>query len=120
MNSVISAWNNFSISTPEVKVLGRVVVPSVRFDTPNVATIPSVRLPRLAQGGIVTSPTVALIGEAGPEAVIPLGRGRGGGVTINLYGDVYGGGGQQFADEVIRALTEWQRVNGSLPAALTG
>lgn len=29
----------------------------------------------LATGGIVTSPTFALIGEAGPEAVIPLNRG---------------------------------------------
>lgn len=28
----------------------------------------------LAEGGIVTRPTVALIGEAGPEAVVPLGR----------------------------------------------
>ncbi len=28
----------------------------------------------LAEGGIVASPTVALIGEAGPEAVIPLNR----------------------------------------------
>lgn len=29
----------------------------------------------MAEGGIVTSPTVALIGEAGPEAVIPLKNG---------------------------------------------
>ena len=28
----------------------------------------------LAEGGIVTQPTRALIGEAGPEAVIPLSR----------------------------------------------
>src|SRR4030067_2233246 len=28
----------------------------------------------LAQGGIVTQPTIALIGEAGPEAVVPLNR----------------------------------------------
>ena len=28
--------------------------------------------PRLAEGGIVTKPTYALIGEAGPEAVLPL------------------------------------------------
>jgi len=28
--------------------------------------------PQLAMGGIVTQPTYALIGEAGPEAVIPL------------------------------------------------
>ncbi len=31
-------------------------------------------LPRFATGGIVTGPTVGLIGEAGPEAVIPLDR----------------------------------------------
>jgi len=39
------------------------------------------RLPRLvplAEGGIVTRPTRALIGENGPEAVIPLKKGRGG------------------------------------------
>jgi TP901 family phage tail tape measure protein len=30
----------------------------------------------LAEGGIVTRPTVALIGEAGPEAVVPLSGGR--------------------------------------------
>ena len=30
------------------------------------------RIPALAAGGLVTSPTTALIGEAGPEAVIPL------------------------------------------------
>jgi trimeric autotransporter adhesin len=40
----------------------------------------------LANGGIVTSPTMALIGEAGPEAVIPLSRGGGfgGGITITV------------------------------------
>jgi phage-related minor tail protein len=40
----------------------------------------------LASGGIVTSPTMALIGEAGPEAVIPLSRGGGfgGGITITV------------------------------------
>lgn len=29
-------------------------------------------IPRLAMGGIVTRPTIAMIGEAGPEAIIPL------------------------------------------------
>jgi hypothetical protein len=39
----------------------------------------------MATGGIVTSPTAALIGEAGPEAVIPLDRmGSMGGSTINI------------------------------------
>jgi len=41
--------------------------------------------PKLAEGGIVTSPTTALIGEAGPEAVIPLNRmGSMGGSNVNI------------------------------------
>lgn len=41
----------------------------------------------LANGGIVTRPTLAVVGEAGPEAVVPLSRGRGIGgmnVTVNI------------------------------------
>ena len=41
-----------------------------------------------ADGGIVTSPTVGLVGEAGPEAIIPLSQynsmGGGGGVNIAI------------------------------------
>lgn len=59
----------------------------------NVGTIGGVNIPRLATGGIVTSPTLAEIGEGGePEAVIPLsklddmmgGGTKGAGVTINV------------------------------------
>jgi len=32
------------------------------------------RIPALASGGVVTGPTSAIVGEAGPEAVIPLSR----------------------------------------------
>ena len=54
-----------------------------------------------ASGGIVDGPTFALVGEAGPEAIIPLsllggkggggmGAGSGGGnVVVNLNGDLY-------------------------------
>ena len=34
-------------------------------------------IPKMASGGIVTRPTLALIGEAGPEAVVPLSRASG-------------------------------------------
>lgn len=34
--------------------------------------VPQIVVPALAAGGIVTSATLALIGEAGPEAVVPL------------------------------------------------
>ena len=51
------------------------------------------RVPMGATGGIVTRPTLAMIGEAGPEAVVPLNRtpgssplgGMGGNTTVNIY-----------------------------------
>lgn len=64
---------------------------SVRVDThiPGVGTqgvtVHAGQIPHLATGGIVTKPTYALIGERGPEAVVPLGRGGwGGGDTFIL------------------------------------
>ena len=48
-------------------------------------------IPMLAEGGIVTSPTLAMIGEAGSEAVIPLSKmgGMGGiNVVVNVQGSV--------------------------------
>lgn len=45
----------------------------------------------MAKGGIVTRPTAALIGEAGPEAVIPLKRGAGtGDLHFHVHGNIYG------------------------------
>jgi hypothetical protein len=71
------------------------------------------KIEMLAEGGIVTGPTLAMIGEGrGPEAVIPLDRlgsmGIGGGnVTIN----VNGGDPQQ----VVNALRRYMQLNGSVP-----
>ena len=41
-------------------------------------------IPQLARGGLVTAPTVALIGEAGPEAVVPLSNMGAMGATYNI------------------------------------
>jgi phage-related protein len=46
--------------------------------------LPDNPIPRLASGGIVTRATVALVGESGPEAVIPLKYLKRGGNTYNL------------------------------------
>ena len=63
----------------------------------------------MATGGVVTSPTFALIGEAGPEAVIPLDKmgSMGGGVTINVNGG--------DPNAVVAALRTYMRQNGSVP-----
>ena len=43
-----------------------------------------VGIPLMAEGGIVNSPTLAMIGEAGAEAVIPLDKMGGMGTTVNI------------------------------------
>jgi phage-related minor tail protein len=45
-----------------------------------------------ASGGIVRGPTRALMGEAGPEAILPLTR-RNGKLGVSLHGINGGGGG---------------------------
>ena len=66
------------------------------------------RIPGLAEGGIVTSPTLAMIGEGGEsEAVIPLSKlnGTGGGTTVNITvrGDV---SGRDLVDKVKKAIAK--------------
>jgi hypothetical protein len=77
-------WNN--VIKPIADVIGA-IVGAVRGFLGGGGT-PSNQNPnvggQLQEGGIVTRPTLALIGEAGPEAVIPLGKGGfGAGITIH-------------------------------------
>jgi phage-related minor tail protein len=70
-------------------------------------------IPRFAEGGIVTGPTLALIGEAGPEAVIPLDRmSNGGGVTINVTGGL--STSAEIGESVVNALRAYSRSAGPL------
>ena len=82
VNGIIDALNRIQVSIPSwVPGLGG---KSFGINIPNV---PELNIPRLADGGIVTRSTLANIGEAGPEAVIPLDRmgDFGGGDTYNIY-----------------------------------
>jgi hypothetical protein len=70
-------------------------------------------IPRLAEGGIVSSPTLALIGEAGPEAVVPLDRMQsGGGITINVTGGL--ATSAEIGESVVNALRAYSRSAGPL------
>ena len=69
----------------------------------------------LAEGGIVTGPTLAMIGERGPEAVIPLNKaGALGGITINVNGGI--STGPQIGQAVYNALLNYKQVYGPLDA----
>jgi len=71
----------------------------------------------LQEGGIVTRPTRAIIGEAGPEAVIPLRRlgatGALGGanITININGAVFSDDAERLAQTVGDALIDRLGLN---------
>ena len=70
-----------------------------------------------AKGGIVTRPTFALIGEAGPEAVIPLNRAGGmGGITINIEAGLVSTP-DQVGQQIIEAIQRAQRRSGPAFAA---
>jgi phage-related protein len=67
----------------------------------------------LATGGIVMGPTQALIGEAGPEAVIPLNKmgSMGGNYNITVNAGL-GANGTQIGEEIIRQIKRYERTSG--------
>jgi TP901 family phage tail tape measure protein len=114
VNAMIRSLNGVRITVPSVDIpgVGKVGGASAGFNIPNI--------PYLAQGGIVTRPTVAMIGEAGPEAIIPLshGRGLGGGDTYNIHVSVPPGADQSAVGATVeRALVQLRQRRGGAPLA---
>lgn len=78
-----------------------------------------VDIPAMAAGGIVTKPTLALIGEAGAEAVIPLNRNNTPtGNTINLTVNAgMGADGNAIGREIVDIIKRYERVSGPVFAS---
>jgi len=109
-NGIASLWNNtfgkLSFKIPSF-------VPGIGgkgFDVPNI--------PMLAEGGIVNRATLAVIGESGPEAVVPLSRagefGMGGGNNVTIH--VNGGDPRAVVD----ALRKYMQTHGAVPIRIGG
>ena len=79
-----------------------------------VSTIAGGGIPKMAEGGIVNRPTLALIGEAGPEAVVPLSKMNSGGSNVNI--NVTGGlsTSAEIGQSVVNALRAYSRSAGPL------
>ena len=111
VNAIISAYNSIPL-LPDLPKAPTVPVPQLG-KTSNKPAPGRMSIPRLADGGIVSSPTLALIGEAGPEAVVPLDRmGTGGGVTINVTGGL--ATSAEIGESVVNALRAYSRSAGPL------
>ena len=102
INYIIRAWNGLEFRIPGFDPPG----PGPKFDGFKLG-VP--KIPLLAAGGIVTGPTLAMVGEAGPEAVIPLDRAGGmlGGTTVI---NITTGADPQA---VIAAIKKFERANGT-------
>ena len=102
-NAIAKLWNNtigkLSFKFPDwVPGFG-----GKGFSVPNI--------PMLAEGGIVNSPTLAMIGEKGPEAVVPLNRNSGvGGITVNVNGGL--STSAEIGQAVVNAIRAYNRSAG--------
>lgn len=91
----------------------------------NIKKIKTLSLPRLAKGGIVDSATIAMVGEQGKEAIVPLENntewidklaakiGGTGNAPIVLQVD-----GKTFAEISVSSINQLTRQRGSLPLVL--
>ena len=111
VNAIISAYNSIPL-LPDIPKAPTVPVPQLGKSASTPAP-GRMSIPRLAEGGIVSSPTLALIGEAGPEAVVPLDRlQNGGGITINVTGGL--ATSAEIGESVVNALRAYSRSAGPL------
>jgi hypothetical protein len=113
VNMIISAYNSIPL-LPDLPKAPTMPVPKLG-GTPTTPAPGRMNIPRLADGGIVTRPTLAMIGEGGQsEAVIPLDRlgNMGGGITINVTGGL--ATSAEIGESVVNALRAYSRSAGPL------
>jgi phage-related protein len=99
VNFIIDRWNALEFTVPGIFGFGDF-------------TVGTRKIQRLADGGIVTSPTLAVVGESGPEAVIPLSQSgmMGGGNTYNVTVQTLDS--RTAGDVVVDAIVAYERRNG--------
>ncbi len=80
INTIIGLWNKLDFKISFTVPSWVPIIGGDSWTSPDI--FPDI--PYLAKGGIVNSPTLAMIGEAGPEAVIPLNKAGVMGNTFNI------------------------------------
>ena len=108
VNFIIRGWNRLEFRVPGFSI-GPIGYDGFTLGVPDI--------PLLADGGIVNRATLAVIGEAGPEAVVPLdkmgGSGGIGGSTYNITVNAGVGDPGTIGQSVVDAITAYERRNGA-------
>ena len=112
INAIIKGYNALPL-LPDIGFIGEIKIGRVGGGSEGSASS-VIEIPKMANGGIVTSPTLAMIGEGGgPEAVIPLskmGKMGGGNYTINVQGGI--SSSADIGEAVVNAIRAYNRAAG--------
>jgi hypothetical protein len=110
INAIIKGYNALPL-LPDIGFISEIKIGRVGSGEEGTSSR-SIDIPKMANGGIVNSATLALIGEKGPEAVVPLnGRNSGmGNYTININGGL--GSSAEIGTAVVNAIRAFNRQNG--------
>jgi len=113
INGIIRGYNKIP-GLGDIELLDNVTLPRIRSGGPDTEGLSASRIVALAEGGIVTAPTLALIGEGGEsEAVIPLSKlGNMGGGDINITVQTGVGDPVAIGREVARVMDAYSRRSG--------
>ena len=110
INAIIKGYNALPL-LPDIGFISEIKIGRVGGGEEGSSSR-SIDIPKMASGGIVNSATLAIIGEKGPEAVVPLnGRNNGmGNYTININGGL--GSSAEIGTAVVNAIRAFNRQNG--------
>jgi phage-related protein len=118
VNFMIQALNRLKVSIPDFAIFGALRGRTFGFNIPEIAPVTFPRIPMLAEGGIVEKATLAMIGEAGPEAVVPLDKFNSGGATYNITVNAgLGTNGAEVGREIVAAIKRYERSSGRVFAS---
>ncbi len=89
VNDLLNLIDQAQHAIPQLQIGGLTITPpSTSGTVPNQSYYPGqsqgnyYSWPKMASGGIVTKPTMAMVGESGPEAIVPLSQMGGNNITI--------------------------------------
>lgn len=114
VNTQIDAYNRLAAAKSKAGVSSGAISNNSNIDSSGMALQAPGGMPHFAEGGIVNGPTVALVGEEGPEAIIPLSKMKktgGATINININGAIFShDAAEKLGDMIIQKLRMNMRI----------